>query len=347
LQIIISLANWIINFGIIEFFTLLLIFANILTFALYAVDKRRAENKKWRIPEKTLLFFTLAFGAFGAILAMRLVKHKTRKPKFRVAAVVGLIFSSILAVHLVQGLVFSQIIRYVEVEFRSANWNSALNGYKIAFMTDFHTITNESMREIILELNAKNIDLLLLGGDFSMRNEFYLQTLAEISQANPTDGIFGVEGNHDDYIRLFAAQTQNGIISLDNSGVQIHENFFVAGVHDLWNRTPNISTAIAAANEDDFVLLISHNPDLAMLQPTNEVDLILSGHTHGGQITFFGFPFYLLRGSITNYGTRFAGGFAESADGVSVYTSTGVGDYYGIPRIFAQREVVIFTLYAE
>jgi predicted MPP superfamily phosphohydrolase len=84
-----------------------------------------------------------------------------------------------------------------------------------------------------------------------------------------------------------------------------------------------------------------------MVQPTAGVDLILSGHTHGGQITFFGLPLYLLRGSITDYGTRFAHGFAYSADGVPVFTSSGVGPYFNIPRIFARPEVVIFTMYGE
>ena len=118
----------------------------------------------------------------------------------------------------------------------------------------------------------------------------------------------------------------------------------MAGVHDLWNRNPDVKAAVAGADADDFILLLSHNPDVSMLQSTTGVDLILSGHTHGGQITFFGIPLYLLRGSITNYGMRFANGFAESRDGVPVYTSNGVGEYYTVPRVFARPEAVIFTM---
>jgi len=82
-----------------------------------------------------------------------------------------------------------------------------------------------------------------------------------------------------------------------------------------------------------------------MTQSTDGVDFVLSGHTHGGQITFFGFPMYLLRGSITEYGTRFGYGFSYSADGTPVFVSRGIGVYYSVPRIWARPEVVIFTMY--
>jgi predicted MPP superfamily phosphohydrolase len=84
-----------------------------------------------------------------------------------------------------------------------------------------------------------------------------------------------------------------------------------------------------------------------MIQSTEGIDLILSGHTHRGQITFLGYPMYLHRGSITSYGTRFGYGLARSADGVPVFVSSGIGAYYSVPRIFARPEVVIFTLFNE
>ena len=63
--------SWVISFGILEFITILLVSVNLLTFLLYVVDKRKAKRGKWRISEATLIFFTLAFGGFGAFLGMR------------------------------------------------------------------------------------------------------------------------------------------------------------------------------------------------------------------------------------------------------------------------------------
>jgi len=189
------------------------------------------------------------------------------------------------------------------------------------------------------------LDLLLLGGDFSMRNDHYIETIFQISQIYAADGIFGVEGNHDDHRRVFAVKEQFGITPLDNNGLHVKGSFYLAGVRDLWNRDPNIMEAVSGAADDDFVLLVTHNPDISMMQPTAGIDFILAGHTHAGQISFFGIPFYLLRGSISDYGMRFGYRVSQSADGVPVYTSSGVGTYYSVPRVIARPEVLIFTMH--
>jgi len=339
--------NWILRFGIIELFSVFFILINIFTFFLYVIDKRKALKNKWRISERTLLFFTIALGGIGALLGMCLARHKTKNKKFRVVAVLGLLIALIPVIHIAHGLTIGRVIRYVEIEFHSAHWPTELDGYRIAFMTDMHIITDEDMRAVAAELNERNLDLLLLGGDFSMRNAHYQGTIREIAQVDARDGIFGVEGNHDDYRRLFSAKEQYGITPLDNSGTHIRDGFYLAGVQDLWNRSPSIADATREAYADDFILLLSHNPDVSMLQSTDGIDLILSGHTHSGQITFFGFPMYLLRRSITDYGTRFAYGFSDSADGVPVFASSGIGLYYVVPRIFARPEVVIFSIYSR
>ena len=266
------------------------------------------------------------------------------KRRYRPVAAIGLIAALILLIHIAHSLTLDKTIRYVEIERYYENWPAELDGYRIAFMTDTHTITDGGMKRVVTELNERNLDLMLLGGDFSMGAGHYLGTLREIAQIRARDGIFGAEGNHDDYIRLFAALEQHGITPLDNSGTRVREGFYLAGVQDMWNRKPDIEKAVAGARAGDFLLLVSHNPDATMTQNTQGIDLILSGHTHGGQITFFGFPFYLLRGTITKYGTRFAYGFARSADGATVFISRGVGDYYKTPRVFARPEVVIFTM---
>ena len=337
--------GWIISFGILELFSIFLVLINVFTFALYVIDKRKAKRGKWRISEKVLLIFTISFGGIGALFGLLFLRHKTQKWKFKLAVVIGVIIVLIPVIHIVHSLTLDRVVRYTEIKFYSENWHTGLNGYRIAFMSDMHTITDETMRAIAAELNNRNLDLLVLGGDFTMRNEHYRGTIREIAQIVTTDGIFGVEGNHDDYIRLFAAMKQYGIIPLDNTGLHIREGFYLGGVHDMWNRSPDISKALAGALDKDFVILVSHNPDVSMLQSTEGIDLILSGHTHGGQITFFGLPFYLLRGSITDYGMRFAYGFAYSSDGVPIFISSGVGPYFTVPRIFARPEVVIFTLY--
>ncbi|MCL2356904.1 MAG: DUF1294 domain-containing protein [Defluviitaleaceae bacterium] len=335
----------IITFGIIEFFSLALLASNIWTFALFAFDKRQAEKNLRRVNEGVLIFFALTGGAGAACAMLETGVPGKKIAKFRIATAAGLIFLLVPIMHIAHGLTLDRIVRFVEIEQQFENWPAELNGYRIAFMGDFHMIPHEETAKIIAEINERNVDLLLLGGDFTHRNHHYQGTIRELSRATAPDGIFGVEGNHDCYVRVFAQKNFYGITPLDNNGVSIRDGFFLAGVHDLWNRDPCIETATSNATAGDFILLVSHNPDVAMQQPTLNTDFILSAHTHAGQITFFGFPFYLLRGGITEYGTRFARGFSHSADGTPVFVTTGVGDLYAVPRILSRPEVVIFTMH--
>lgn len=333
------------NFGVLAFAIVSLLALNLFTFFLYFLDKRRAIRRKWRIPEKILILATLSFGGLGAVLGMFCLRHKTRKIKFKIAGFVGVLFFLIPFIHIVHGLTLDRIVRFVEVPFYSQNWPAALDGYRIAFMADFHVITDEDMAAIINELNTRDIDLLLHGGDFTRHDSHYQNTLAQMAHARTTHGIMGVRGNHDFRIDLRPAKAQHGMVLLENEGIEIAPGFFVAGVTDLWYGRPDLNAATQNAGDNDFVLLISHNPDIGMRYDTDGIDLVLAGHTHGGQMTFFGYPIYLHRGSITDYGTRFARGFAQYDNGVPVFTTVGVGDYYNLPRIFNRPEVIIFSMH--
>jgi uncharacterized membrane protein YsdA (DUF1294 family) len=76
------------------FLSLLLVF-NIITFVMYGVDKAKAKLDGWRISEKTLLIWSL-LGGVGGIAGMNTFRHKTRKPKFKAANIVGLLVNIFL-----------------------------------------------------------------------------------------------------------------------------------------------------------------------------------------------------------------------------------------------------------
>lgn len=69
---------------------------NLLTFALYGVDKRRARRDQWRIPERTLLLATWLLGGVGAVLGMRVFRHKTKHLVFQISAPAGALLSAAL-----------------------------------------------------------------------------------------------------------------------------------------------------------------------------------------------------------------------------------------------------------
>ena len=274
---------------------------------------------------------------------------KDKKWLRRTFRALAILYSTSLAIHFVSAVTFDTIIDYKSVSFSSTKLSSQMDGYKIAFITDTHSITTDELEKVVFELNKQQLDLLLLGGDYHPKHDGLKEAMEALSRVVTTDGIYGVEGNHDNYSQLFAVMEQYSIRPLSNSGVRIREHFYLAGVEDLWNRNADIEKAVAEAQEDDFVILVSHNPDVTMKQNTKSVDLVLSGHTHGGQITVFGIwaPSLMLGKRITGYGQRFMSGWSKSRDDVPVYVSNGTGKYTDIPRIFARPQVIIFTLQSK
>lgn len=75
---------------------LYLVLINIITFALYAIDKLNAKMDSWRISERMLMLFAVAGGSVGALLGMYICRHKTRKPKFKFGIPVILIIQIVI-----------------------------------------------------------------------------------------------------------------------------------------------------------------------------------------------------------------------------------------------------------
>jgi len=254
----------------------------------------------------------------------------------------------VTTIHVIHALTLDRIIQYVEIPFHSDRLPPELEGYRIAFISDIHYMSTIQLKEIVsyLNTNIPNIDLLLLGGDNPINPHVSWTILNILSYVNTTDGIFGVEGNHDRREYLFPAMLDNGITPLFNHGVYARPNLFIAGTSCLRRVYPisaSIERAIENAQPDDFVILLAHQPDIVMQQSTLGVDLVLSGHTHGGEVTFFGrWAPALTFTNVTQYGHRFMSGWATSKDDTPVYVTNGVGNH--TVRMFARPQVVIITL---
>lgn len=253
-----------------------------------------------------------------------------------------LVCAAILLIHIVNGLTYGRNIEYKVVEYSSKKLPKALDGYKIAFVTDTHDVSEKDLKKIVEQINQEDADLLLLGGDYAP-GEKAVKTIEILARSKTKDGIFGIEGNHDYFEMTFAAMRNEGIIPLENEGIKLRDGLFLGGVEDLWNRNPDLQKATKGAATDDFILILSHNPDVAMQQEEVTFDLMLSGHTHAGQVTFFG-VFAPAMFDISSYGQRFMKGFCKGAAKRDVFVSRGVGSGGNIPRIFARPQLVILSL---
>ena len=148
--------------------------------------------------------------------------------------------------------------------------------------------------------------------------------------------VFSVLGNHDgwfDKYRVKTALENQGITVLSNSSKEF-EGIDIAGIEDLLTGMPNIENALAETVSPR--ILVSHTPDI-YYDVKEDVDLILAGHVHGGQVRF---PFI---GSIlvpSEYGTKFAcGDYNETGNRMIV--TKGLGTSILPVRFLTLPEIVV------
>ncbi|HZK18794.1 MAG TPA: metallophosphoesterase, partial [Clostridia bacterium] len=185
-----------------------------------------------------------------------------------------------------------------EVDVVDMDIPTEFNGFTIAFMTDIHHgpfFSDKRVRALVKRVNELNPDIILLGGDYIHRDAKFIEPcFAELAFLKADYGKFGVLGNHDhweDGGRVKECMKNAEITPLDNQAEWIHKNnerIKIGGVGDMWTDTQDIAPTINDVSVEDFVILLSHNPDYAETITTDKIDLVLSGHTHGGQVTFFG-----------------------------------------------------------
>ena len=171
----------------------------------------------------------------------------------------------------------------------------ALDGFRIVHLSDLHygPFTDaRHLRRAIEAANDLNPDLIALTGDYISQERIYAAPCAElVGRLKARYGVFAVLGNHDHWTDaklvtdLFRTE---GIRVLINEGLRLDvhdESFWLAGVDDTMVGLEDLSLALAGSGEIEMKLLLAHNPVILRRAARADVDLVLSGHTHGGQVT--------------------------------------------------------------
>ena len=136
-------------------------------------------------------------------------------------------------------------------------------------------------------------------GDFVYGSKEFISSVAEeLSELKAKEGVFAVLGNHDNKDETTGALAEKGIRVLINEHIPLYRKkdyLFIAGVDDLWAGKLNIETTLNGTDDKPKILLC-HNPDaIEKIKHTN-VDFVMAGHTHGGQVCLplYGPPLYTL-----------------------------------------------------
>jgi predicted MPP superfamily phosphohydrolase len=223
----------------------------------------------------------------------------------------------------------------------------AFNGFTILQISDLHVDMNQgAMRRLSQLLPGLNYDLCVLTGDYRGKTSGPCEaTIAGMAQmcADIVGPVYGVLGNHDT-IRMVPALEEMGVRVLLNEtevivrgGQRVH----LAGIDDAhYYRVDNIEKAALQIPQGEFSILLSHTPEIYRQAAHADFDLMLSGHTHGGQICLPGAIPITLDATLP----RRMGSGPWRYRGMVGYTSVGVGSCIVPVRINCPPEITLHRL---
>ena len=223
----------------------------------------------------------------------------------------------------------------------------ALDGLRIGMITDVHhsaVVPADDVTRAVMLLKEAAPDIVVLGGDYiSFLDRTYASPVAELLAplTNAPLGSFAVLGNHDDEREVPAALSSRGFSVLKDQRTSLTikgERLDLAGVR-FWTRSPGEVAAVLKGTGGTTILL-AHDPRRLTEAASLDVQLVLSGHTHGGQVIVPGI------GAVAGRKFPVLAGYAMR-ENTSLFVSRGVGTVYVPMRINCPPDVAVLTLRSE
>lgn len=220
---------------------------------------------------------------------------------------------------------------------------AALAGLRIGLITDVHRsrwVSTSDVADAVDLLLSARPDLIVLGGDYvTWGDRQYVGSSAEIlGRLSAPHGVFGILGNHDDDVDMPAALVKRGVQMLKDARTRLtinRERLELAGIRYWTKRAADIAPVVRGAA--GFVVLLAHDPRRLVEAEGLKIPLVLSGHTHGGQVVL---PAV---GAVAARKFPVVAGLARRGR-TTMFVSRGVGTVYVPVRINCPPEVAILTL---
>ncbi|MFW5702740.1 MAG: metallophosphoesterase [Candidatus Dojkabacteria bacterium] len=253
----------------------------------------------------------------------------------------------------------------VEVSIsKSGIENETQRKMNIVLISDLHLgrYKNDNYLEnLVREINAEKPDIVVIPGDFVLDRKENIRLAEPLSQLNTRYGVYATLGNHDydlkylgglDFEQAETSEFEDYIANeLESFGVRVlrNEGFFIeglylAGMEDYWGNRGYFSEAFAALdnqNSQHPTVLLAHSPDFVDLEVANRADLVLSGHTHAGQVNL---PIIGNIMPIPTYaGDKYVSGLYTEGE-QKLYVTRGVGEVGARTRLLARPEITVIQL---
>ncbi|MBO5923582.1 MAG: metallophosphoesterase [Lentisphaeria bacterium] len=227
----------------------------------------------------------------------------------------------------------------------------AAENYRITVLADLHidrASSPERVSKLVEKVNSLQSNIIVILGDtVDGVVERQYQSVKVLANLRAADGVYGIMGNHEYFSggqkwADFLADCQ--IKMLLNSNIRLKENFYLAGITDpaagrakSAGELPDLNKALLGITKNDFTVLLAHRPGHALKAAEKNVQLQLSGHTHGGMV--WGFDRLVGR-----FNENFISGLYQVKN-MLLYVSNGSAIWSGFPfRLGRDSEITVITL---
>lgn len=232
----------------------------------------------------------------------------------------------------------------------TTNYNSSV---RIVFFSDTHfgnMYSETNLKKIVNKINSSNPDLVIFGGDLmDSYSEFppnitYIQE--KLNQISANIGKYSVYGNHDyggGAEKAFRSIMKNGGFTILENKIEVIDklNIRLIGLDDYLLGNPD-ETILNQVDKSFYNILISHAPDIIDTLDINNIDFVLSGHTHGGQVTV---PI-ITKKFLPPGGQKYIKGYFnfDNNSETKLYVTSGIGLTKIALRFLNIPEILIFNI---
>ena len=206
-----------------------------------------------------------------------------------------------------------------------------LKGLRLGHLSDFHFgkhCHGDFIRHAVDCLMELEPEVLAVTGDFLNFSKYLDECFDLLSKLNAPLGIYTTCGNHDYWAgieKIHAGIARTGFILLEDRTVEVQRNgarFLLSGIESRWNQS-RIPLDYIPNDSGTLRIVLSHTPDEFPRLVSRNPHLVLSGHTHGGQVCF---PFFGPVVVPSDFGRRYASGLFKHGNSF-LYVSRGIGCY--------------------
>lgn len=241
-------------------------------------------------------------------------------------------------------------VRVRSIDVPVAGLAAGFDGYRIAHLSDLHIgglwPRARAARWIEL-LRGLDVDLVALTGDYVTHGDAFRDDIAAVlAEMRGRDGAVAVLGNHDyfcDVEALVAQIRARGVTVLRNEHLTVARGadaITIAGVDDTWSRRADVAQALTGAPQGQPIIALAHDPQLFPELSRRGAAVVLSGHTHWGQLAV---PFLATRFNLSRLSYRLHAGTYRAGRAV-LYVSPGLGTTGPPIRIGAPPEITVLCL---